>query len=53
MVLSRSLQKVKWDRTQMVLLCLHLAEVVLLPGPPVFVARKPWDLCRSLFCKTD
>lgn len=24
--------------------CLHLAEVALLPGPPVFLARKPWDL---------
>ena len=24
--------------------CLRLAEVVLCPGPPVFIARKPWHL---------
>lgn len=42
-MLSRSLLKVKLDRTHGPA-CLHLAEVVMLLGPPVFIAREPWAL---------
>lgn len=49
-MLSRSLLKVKLDRTHGPA-CLHLAEVVMLLGPPVFIAREPWALAGPFFVR--
>lgn len=49
-VLSRIIEKVKVDRTHDSA-CLHLAEVVILPGPPVFVVRRGWALADPFFMR--
>lgn len=49
-VLSRIIQKVKVDRTPDSA-CLHLAEVALLPGPPVFIAGSAWALADPFFVR--